>query len=65
MGEEICIRFFFFQGESGIRSAQGVRGLGNLYKRTPPRWLAGLVGGELGSLGPPPRAERIRSEGEK
>ena len=33
MGSFLCIFFFFFQAEDGIRDAQESRGLGDVYKR--------------------------------
>ena len=36
MGCSVCVFFFFFQAEYGIRYAQESRGLGDLYKRQAP-----------------------------
>ena len=32
-GRYVCVCFFFFQAEDGIRDAQESRGLGDVYKR--------------------------------
>ena len=34
----VCLCFFFFQAEDGIRDAQESRGLGDVYKRQPVGW---------------------------
>ena len=43
----MCVFFFFFQAEDGIRDLVRSRGLGDVYKRQPPDRRSGQQAGDL------------------